>query len=73
MSSPSSVLTRGYGSWGSANLVVTLGYGDFDAVGGATIIGSWSNVLRYTSPNKRLEYTSNERLEYTSPNKRLET
>ncbi len=27
MASPSTVLTRGYGSWGSANEVVTLGYG----------------------------------------------
>ncbi len=27
MASPSTVLTRGYGSWGSVNEVVTLGYG----------------------------------------------
>ena len=27
MASPSSVLTQGLGSWGSANLVITLGFG----------------------------------------------
>lgn len=27
MASPSSVITLGYGSWGSVNLVPTLGYG----------------------------------------------
>lgn len=27
MASPSSVLTRGLGDWGSVNLMVTLGYG----------------------------------------------
>lgn len=25
--SPSSVLTKGFGSWGSANLIITIGYG----------------------------------------------
>ena len=35
--SPSSVLTLGFGSWGSVNLVVTLGFG-IGAGGGGTVI-----------------------------------
>lgn len=31
----------------------------------ATLVGTWSNVTEYTSPNSRLEYTS--------PNGRLES
>lgn len=41
-SSPSSVLTEGFGVWGSVNLMTTLGYGIF-AVASAihTATGTW--------------------------------
>lgn len=37
--SPSSVLTLGFGTWGSAPLVVTLGFG------GGGVVGRWTEVL----------------------------
>jgi hypothetical protein len=50
--SPSSVLTMGLGSWGSASLLVTLGYGTETAV--VTLTDS---RLEYTVGASRLGYT----------------
>ena len=61
MSSPSSVLSQGFGSWGSASLVVTLGFGS----GVAAVIDSADlfaigpiNRLEATAPINRLEATA---------------
>lgn len=51
MASPSTVLSRGYGSWGSVNLVPTLGYG----------IGTVSQATG------RLEFTFNRITDFTFP------
>ena len=40
--SPSSVLSLGFGAWGSVGLVVTLGFGI--GVQSATLVGLWSHV-----------------------------
>jgi len=47
--SPSSVLTRGLGSWGSVNLMPTLGYGSSNAAAFANL---W-----FTLGNERTEFT----------------
>lgn len=53
MSSPSTVLTLGFGSWGSVNLLPTIGYG----VGAAAEV--FPN-LAFTLDNERLEFTLTE-------------
>lgn len=67
MASIASVVTRGYGSFGSANLLPTLGYLPYVS----NIIGF--GRLEYTMPRSQLEFTlSDERLEFTIPAERLE-
>lgn len=41
MASPSTVLTRGFGSWGSVNLLPTLGYG-IGEVGDTSPVSVWT-------------------------------
>lgn len=50
--SPSSVISLGFGSWGSSGLTLTLGFG----VGGvsATIVGVWSQVIHAFSDQPRI-------------------
>jgi hypothetical protein len=48
--SPSSVLTLGYGSWGSANLVPTLGYGS----GEADVV---TEGVQFSLPSMRPEFS----------------
>ena len=70
MASPSTVITRGYGTWGTVNEVVTLGYG----IGAfATIVGAWSNVIALHSINQRMDiYPTNARMDIKTNNERLE-
>jgi hypothetical protein len=59
--SPSSVLSLGYGAWGSPSLVVTLGYG----IGAAVAVKA--GRLEYTAPKSLIEYRPERRLiDYTA-------
>jgi hypothetical protein len=65
MASPSTVITLGYGSFGSVNLVPTLGYGVLSIQGFGRI--------EYTMPRSQLGYTlERSQLDYTLANQRLE-
>jgi hypothetical protein len=47
MASPSTVLTRGYGSWGTVNALPTLGYGiSADVATVHTATGTWEVPAR---------------------------
>jgi hypothetical protein len=48
--SPSSVVTMGYGTWGSTGLVLTLGYG----IGAATVIRA--GRIEYTVADQRIDW-----------------
>ena len=48
--SPSSVITLGYGSWGSTGLVLTLGYG----IGVAAVV--YAGRLEYTAEESRVDW-----------------
>ena len=48
--SPSSVLTMGYGAWGSTGLVLTLGYG----IGAAAVIRA--GRIEYTVADQRIDW-----------------
>jgi hypothetical protein len=48
--SPSSVITLGYGAWGSTGLVVTLGYG----IGAAAVIQA--GRIEYTAESQRIDW-----------------
>ena len=48
--SPSSVLTIGYGAWGSTGLVLTLGYG----IGAAAVIRA--GRIEYTVADQRIDW-----------------
>lgn len=62
MASPSTVITMGYGSFGSVNLLSTLGYG----IGAAAAVTF--GRLEYTIPRNLLQFTINsQRLDYTLP------
>lgn len=52
--SPSSVLTMGLGSWGSVNLLTTLGLG----IGAETAV---TPTLVFTLPERSLQFTLPER------------
>ena len=58
MASPSSVIGRGYGSFGSAKLVITRGYG----IGSASnvLVGQWSNVMLLESNQQTITLGSNQ-------------
>lgn len=67
--SPSSVLSVGFGSWGSTGLVVTLGYGvgaDLAALDG-WLEYSVEGRPHYTLPEGHAHYTTQGRLHYTVP------
>ena len=56
---PSSVLTMGYGTWGSTGLVLTLGYG----IGAAAAVYAGrieytvgKSLVQYVAPSQRLDY-----------------
>lgn len=68
MASPSTVISLGFGSWGSTGLVLTLGFGA--GAQGATIVAPFANVLRLHT-GQRLELHTGARLELNT-GKRLE-
>jgi hypothetical protein len=51
MSSPSSVLTRGLGAWGSTSLLLTRGLGDYAVDQSGSVIGIWSKVTYLEARN----------------------
>ena len=54
--SPSSVISMGWGSWGSTGLTLTLGFGQGDGGLQPGTIG-W---LEYSCPPNRLQYSSGQ-------------
>lgn len=67
MSSPSTVITLGFGTFGSVNLLPSLGFGPF----GINAIGF--GRLEYTIPQQQLDYTlAADRPEFTLRPERLE-
>jgi hypothetical protein len=52
MSSPSSVLTRGLGLWGSPSLLLTRGLGDYLLDQSGALVGSWNNVAYLDARNE---------------------
>lgn len=65
--SVATVVTRGFGTFGSVNLLPTLGYGSYSS--GPSGYGR----LEYTIPRSQLEWTlADERLEFTARDERLE-
>ena len=72
MASPSTVLSRGYGSWGSVNLLPTRGYG-IGVSSPITLVGHWENVIAFSSANELIDLTSaNKTLEAFSSDSELE-
>ena len=69
--SPSSVISLGFGSWGSIGLVVTLGYG-IGVSSPVTLVGTWSKIIECVSANQRIECKSkNKRIDCYSANEEL--
>ena len=64
MPSISSIVTRGFGTWGGVNDIPTRGYG----IGAAVVVDSVSTPgLQWTATDGRLHYASeDERLHYAS-------
>jgi len=64
---PSSVITLGYGTWGSTGLVLTLGYG----IGVALVTPA--GRMEYTAARSLLGYTAERQtVEYTAQSQRLD-
>jgi hypothetical protein len=55
VASISTVVTRGYGSFGSVNLLPTLGYGIGET-------GTTAYSLEYTCPARNFDYTAPDRI-----------
>lgn len=68
MASIASVVTMGYGSFGSVNLLPTLGYGSVTGV----MLGQWSNVLSLQSFQPRIDLEGNASVDITSMQTRLD-
>jgi hypothetical protein len=51
MSSPSSVITRGLGSWGSTSLLLTRGLGNYSVDQSGSVVGIWSKVTYLEARN----------------------
>jgi hypothetical protein len=65
--SPSSVITMGYGTWGSTGLVLTLGYG----IGAAAAIQA--GRIEYTAESQRIDWRAEPGIVgYTATGQRID-
>jgi hypothetical protein len=65
--SPSSVITMGYGAWGSTGLVLTLGYG----IGAAAVIRA--GRIEYTVADQRIDWRAEPGIVgYTATGQRID-
>lgn len=65
--SPSSVISMGYGPWGSTGLVLTLGYG----IGAAAVIRA--GRIEYTAQSQRIDWRAEPGIVgYTATGQRID-
>ena len=68
MASPSTVITLGYGSFGSVNLLPTIGYGIASTVAPTAVYDNWVSPRRrdWVAP-LRSDWTASDRDDWVAP------